>query len=221
MRLRSDSSIERAASGGLRPTPAAAHVERQASVNATLRPATAVDAPRIAGLLIDTRAAFMPYAPSAHPDPELHGWVANYLVPSGGVTVAEFQGPVVAAMATERSAALSWITHMAVDPALVGRGIGSLLLARAMRTLAPPIRLYTFQANSRARRFYERHGFRPIELTDGRANEERCPDVLYELKASSAEAQPFAVPDVLRLAPSAFARGRAQTSVRATNTVSG
>lgn len=157
-------------------------------MNAALRLATAEDAPRVASLLIDTRSAFMHYAPSARSDEELREWVATYLVPSGGVTVAELQGQVVAAMATERSAAFSWITQMAVDPALVGRGIGSLLLAQAVRTLAPPIRLYTFQANSGARRFYERHGFQPIELTDGQANEERCPDVLYELKTSRAAA---------------------------------
>ena len=157
-------------------------------MNATLRPAIAADAPRVADLLIDTRSAFMPYAPSAHPDAELREWVANALIPSGGVTVAELHGRVAAAMATEHSGAFSWITQMAVDPALVGQGIGSLLLAQAMRTLALPIRLYTFQANAGARRFYERHGFRPIQLTDGRANEEHCPDVLYELNASNVEA---------------------------------
>jgi GNAT superfamily N-acetyltransferase len=157
-------------------------------VNATLRPATAADAPRIASLLIDTRSAFMPYAPWAHPDEELHAWVASSLVPSDGVTVAEVQGRVVAAMATERSVAFSWVTQMAVDPALVGQGIGSLLLAHAMRTLALPIRLYTFQANAGARRFYERQGFHAIAFTDGRANEEQCPDVLYELRPSSGEA---------------------------------
>lgn len=157
-------------------------------ITATLRAATAEDAPRIASLLIDTRSAFMPYAPSAHADDEIREWVASNLVPSGRVTVAEIHGRVVAAMATERSATFSWITQMAVDPAFVGRGIGSLLLAEATRTLAPPIRLYTFQANTGARRFYERHGFRQIGLTDGQANEERCPDVLYEFNASSADA---------------------------------
>ena len=163
-------------------------IERRASVHATLRPVAAEDAPCVASLLINTRSAFMPYAPSAHPEEELREWVASSLVPSGGVTVAELQGRVVAAMATERSTEFSWITQMAVDPSLVGRGIGSLLLAHAMRTLPRPIRLYTFQANVGARRFYERHGFRPIAFTDGQTNEERCPDVLYELKISRAEA---------------------------------
>ena len=75
------------------------------------------------------------------------------------------------------------LTLTAVDPALVNQGIGTLLLTHAMRTLALPICLYTFQANTGARRFYERYGFVPMEFTDGQANEERCPDVLYKLQA--------------------------------------
>jgi hypothetical protein len=50
--------------------------------------------------------------------------------------------------------------------------------------LSRPTRVYTFQANSGARRFYERHGFAAIQLTDGQGNEEHCPDVLYELGAA-------------------------------------
>ncbi len=157
-------------------------------MNASLRPALAGDAPRVASLLIDTRSAFMPYAPSAHTEEGLRDWVASQLVPSGGVTVAELGSKVVAIMATERSKEHSWITQMAVDPELVGQGIGSVLLAHAMRTLAPPIRLYTFQANAGARRFYERHGFVAIELTNGQGNEEHCPDVLYELRRPKPEA---------------------------------
>jgi GNAT superfamily N-acetyltransferase len=75
---------------------------------------------------------------------------------------------------------------MAVDLGFVGRGIGGLLLAHVMRTLPAPVRLYTFQANHGARRFYERYGFVAIAFTDGQANEERCPDVLYEHQARSS-----------------------------------
>jgi GNAT superfamily N-acetyltransferase len=71
---------------------------------------------------------------------------------------------------------------MAVDPGMVGHGVGSVLLAHAIETLALPIRLYTFQQNVGARRFYERHSFQAIQFTDGEDNEERCPDVLYELR---------------------------------------
>ena len=157
-------------------------------MNATLRRATQEDAPRVASLLIDTRAAFMPYAPSAHSDEDVRGWVASCLIPTGDVTVVEADGRVVGAMATEVKDQASWITQMAVDPALVSNGLGSLLLAHALRTLASPIRLYTFQANVGAQRFYERHAFVAIEFTDGQANEERCPDVLYEWRHPGGEA---------------------------------
>ena len=128
---------------------------------------------------------FMSFAPSTHSDEDVIAWVTERLVPSGGVLVAEAQGSIVGAMHTERKERVSWITQMAVAPNLVGKGIGSLLLAHAVRTMVPPIRLWTFQANLGARRFYERHGFIAIEYGDGRTNEERCPDVLYELNGRS------------------------------------
>ena len=37
-----------------------------------------------------------------------------------------------------------------------------------------------FQKNEGARRFYERHGFRLVRLTDGDGNMEKEPDALYE-----------------------------------------
>ena len=153
---------------------------------ATLRPAFAADAARIAQILIDVRSAFMPYAPLAHSADEVRSWVAGSLVPSGGTVIAELDGAIVGVMTTEREVACSWITQMAVDPLHVGIGIGSVLLQHAFHACPLPIRLFTFQANSGARRFYERHGFQPVRLSDGRANEERCPDVLYEFTALPA-----------------------------------
>jgi GNAT superfamily N-acetyltransferase len=152
-------------------------------MKAQLRTATAADASGVADLLIQTRSEFMPYAPSIHPEDEVREWVASCLVPTGGVTVAELDGVVVGTMATSTEGGVSWITQMAVAPALVGRGIGSALLGHAISTLELPIRLFTFQENAGARRFYERNGFEPIEFSDGWDNEEHCPDVLYELPA--------------------------------------
>ena len=148
----------------------------------SLRSANANDARRIADILIGTRATFMPYAPSAHSEPEVREWVASHLVPTGGVVVAEIDGQVVGVMATATEGECAWITQMAVDPGMAGNGVGSVLLAHAIETLARPIRLYTFQQNIGARRIYERHGFQAIQFTDGEDNEERCPDVLYELR---------------------------------------
>ena len=60
-----------------------------------------------------------------------------------------------------------------------GRGIGSRLIALAREASPDGLELWTFQVNAGARRFYERHGFAVAEMTDGRANEERQPDVRY------------------------------------------
>lgn len=71
-----------------------------------------------------------------------------------------------------------WIDHLYVDPEFHGSGIGGQLVQMAQR-LQPEFRLYTFQANSRARRFYERRGFVIEELTDGSRNDEKMPDMTY------------------------------------------
>ena len=74
-----------------------------------------------------------------------------------------------------------WIDQLYASPAFWGRGIGAQLLRFAIAELSRPVRLYSFQANTRARNLYETHGFKAIEFGDGSGNEENCPDVLYEL----------------------------------------
>jgi ribosomal protein S18 acetylase RimI-like enzyme len=72
------------------------------------------------------------------------------------------------------------LNHLYVDPAHQHRGIGDALLAHAKLCRPQGLRLWTFQANDRARHFYERRGFCVVEMTDGSRNEERSPDALYE-----------------------------------------
>jgi ribosomal protein S18 acetylase RimI-like enzyme len=93
---------------------------------------------------------------------------------------------IVGVLATARESNASWVNQLYIAPSHVGQRIGSRLLAHALASSALPVRLYTFQANGRARSFYERHGFRAIAFSDGSSNEERCPDVLYELPASAS-----------------------------------
>ena len=69
---------------------------------------------------------------------------------------------------------------MSVHPARWRRGVGSTLLHLALSRARGPVRLYTFEPNRVARRFFERHGFTAIGFGDGSTNESRCPDVLYE-----------------------------------------
>ena len=150
-------------------------------MSATLRAATTDDAECVAQVLLASRKAFLPFAPMAHTDDEVRAWVREVLLARETVTVACVDRAIVGVLAVSRNGAVSWLTELYVDPSHVGRGIGSRLLAHAVATTPAPIRLYTYQQNAGARRFYERNGFVPIRFTDGSASEERCPDVLYEL----------------------------------------
>jgi len=144
------------------------------------RKAESADAPAVADLYLASRRAFQPFAPCVHSDDEVRRWIGEVLIPANGVTVAVNSDQPIGLMALSRRAACGWIEQLYLHPTAVGRGIGSQLVQRAKQELGTPIRLYTFQANLAARRFYERQGFRPIAFSDGRDNEEHCPDILFE-----------------------------------------
>jgi len=71
-----------------------------------------------------------------------------------------------------------WIDQLYVRPGAQSQGVGNRLLDVARRRYSD-LRLWTFQRNQRARRFYEARGFVVVEETDGARNEEREPDVQY------------------------------------------
>ena len=90
-------------------------------------------------------------------------------------------GPrVIGVLSRERE----WVHQLYVAPDYTGRGIGQRLLdaflAEAAASSVSVVRLWTFQRNVGARRFYERNGFVAVKFTDGSGNEEREPDVRYE-----------------------------------------
>jgi hypothetical protein len=58
-------------------------------------------------------------------------------------------------------------------------GAGTQLIDAAKASDIDALELWCFQANERARRFYEAQGFHPIRFTEGGDNEERMPDVRY------------------------------------------
>ena len=145
-----------------------------------LRPADLADAQAITDIFISCRELQLPYARSPHSAEQILCWVRQHLIPGGGVTVAQLGNEAVGFMATSRGDECAWIDQMYLKPGFLRQGIGAVLMSRALKALAVPIRLHTFQENHGARRFYERHGFQAVRLTDGQANEEQCPDVLYE-----------------------------------------
>lgn len=145
-----------------------------------LRTAIPADADAVCEVYLASRKRFLPFAPSAHSDNEVRQWIRERLIPTGGVTVASMDGVIVGMMTISKSEAYGWIDQLYLHPDAVNQRIGTQLLLHAKSALGSPIRLYTFQANTGARRFYERHGFVAIEFGDGSKNEENCPDALYE-----------------------------------------
>ncbi|RBW46316.1 GNAT family N-acetyltransferase [Loktanella sp. D2R18] len=70
------------------------------------------------------------------------------------------------------------IEQLYLAAAARGRGIGSALL-NEMKTRRERLNLWCFQANTGARRFYERHGFLVSHMTGGAENQEKLPDIRY------------------------------------------
>jgi len=121
-----------------------------------------------------SRKASVPAIPPAvHPDEDVRGWLTNVVLPDCEVWVVEAGEPVAMMALAE-----GWIDQLYVDPNWTGRGIGSELVGTAQARHPDGLELWTFQANVAARRFYERHGFVAVEMTEG-DNEEGAPDVRY------------------------------------------
>ena len=147
-----------------------------------LRAATIEDADAVTDVDPRSRKELVACAPLAHSDTDVRDWIRLRLLPAGRTMVAVADGLVIgmlAALRAARTAAGSTSSTCLPEPGST-RGIGSRLLDLALRELPAPVRLYTFQCNERARRFYERRGFEVIAFGDGSGNEERCPDILYE-----------------------------------------
>ena len=142
-----------------------------------LRRAVTTDIQAIAGTFLASRRSILHIVPMVHPGESVEPWMREVLFPSTALWVAEDGGRVVAMM----SLSPGWLEHLYVHPDAHGQGIGTTLLqlAKQQPEAAAGLQLWTFQGNAGARRFYERHGFQPAELTDGAANEEKTPDVRY------------------------------------------
>lgn len=153
------------------------------------RAATADDLGGMTEVFLRARKELMPFAPLAHSDYAVCRWIADWLIPAGGVTVAaDTQGLIVGMVATSEANGVLWLDQLYVLPPWVGHGIGARLLALVTSNTRLPVHLHCFAENARARRFYERHGFVALAFGDGSENEEGCPDVLYALQPASQTA---------------------------------
>lgn len=136
-----------------------------------LRPATAQDTDRIGAILSDW-IDDTPWMPRLHTRAEDTGF-ARMMIERGWVTVAQARN--VTGFLARNGAE---IQALYVDRSARGQGIGSQLLTDAMRQ-ADHLTLWTFQVNTGAQAFYQRHGFHPLRRSDGARNDEALPDIYY------------------------------------------
>jgi GNAT superfamily N-acetyltransferase len=141
----------------------------------TIRAATAADAAAVADIDRAARDAALPTVRWAHTPDEVRRWIAETLLPRGGVWLAEREGEALGYMALHRG----WVDQLYIRPGRWRQGIGSALLRHARALHPAGLRLWCFQVNTAARAFYEAQGFVALEHTDGTANEEHEPDTLY------------------------------------------
>ncbi len=142
---------------------------------AVLRPAIIADATAIAAVHRAALWGAVPHLRRRHTDAETAAYYAAEVLPRGETTVS-VDGSAITGFAVLDG---EWLEQLHVAPAAQGTGVGRALLAWALEQRPDGLQLWTFQANARARAFYERAGFTAVEHTDGARNEEREPDVRY------------------------------------------
>ncbi|WP_448427891.1 N-acetyltransferase family protein [Martelella sp. FOR1707] len=140
----------------------------------TLRPAEIRDMAACAAILNDWIDE-TPWMPRVHDHADVARHYRETIFVERTVSVAEDHAVVLGFSALSDD---DYITALYVAANARGRGVGKALLERAKTDRPTGLRLWTFQANVAAQRFYEREGFAELRRTDG-DNEEALPDILY------------------------------------------
>ncbi len=141
-----------------------------------LRPARPDDGPAIAEVYLRSFHETLPHIRLAHTDEEAREHFST-VVTNDLATWVAVEGDVIVGFLALNG---DHVDHLYLLPDATGRGIGAELIGVARRERPDGLRLYAFQANAGACRFYERHGFTVIDVDDeGARNEEGEPDVYY------------------------------------------
>jgi GNAT superfamily N-acetyltransferase len=118
------------------------------------------DSVEIAEVWLRSRKATVPaIPPPVHSDEEVRAWFQEVVLPNREVWVAQAGGNIIALLVLNGD----WVDQLYVEPTWTGNGVGSRLLDMAKEQRPTALKLWTFQANVAARRFYERQGFVAIK----------------------------------------------------------
>ncbi len=153
----------------------------------SFRRATSADASDVATVYIDSRRGAAAWLPTVGTDAEIRAFVVRQMVPERETWVAEDSGRIVAVLVLDGDD----LEQFYVAPGEQRRGVGDAMLAHAKRLRPAGLRLWAFQRNAPARRFYEARGFVATKFTDGATNMEREADVHYEWKPSTVKDRNF------------------------------
>ena len=165
LRHTANSGANDAANGGLELT----------TMRFILSRATASDADPIASVY-SASFRLLTFLPMLHTIEEYRSFITNVILKECEVTVAEDETGIVAFLARQGEE----IRLLYTRPDRIGMGAGTQLIDAVKATAGiGALELWCFQANQRARRFYEARGFRAIRFTNGAENEERMPDIRY------------------------------------------
>ena len=140
----------------------------------TLRRATACDAKAVANVF-SASFRLLTFLPILHTVEEDRRYIQNVILNECEVTVAEDESGIVSFLARQREE----VRLLHTRPDRIGMGAGTQLIDAEKASGIGALELWCFQANERARRFYEARGFHAIRFTDGVQNEERMPDIRY------------------------------------------
>jgi GNAT superfamily N-acetyltransferase len=142
----------------------------------TIELATVARAADCARISRAARKQALPYLPDLHSADEYLNFFANRVFGKDTVFIALDEDRQCVGFIAFGD---GWVNHLYVLPGHQGLGIGGLLLDKAKQS-AQTLRLWTFERNERALRFYRKRGFSVIDRTDGARNEEQEPDLLLQ-----------------------------------------
>ena len=138
-----------------------------------IRPAGSMGPSKLADILAAANAQ-LDWLPELYSSAEEIKLIGD-MIDAGWVRVAYLDGEIVGWIGRKGTE----IYALCLRPDMQGKGIARALMNDAKRN-AKKLTLWSYQANDRATRFYEKAEFVAIQHTDGAGNDAHLPDIRFE-----------------------------------------